>query len=363
MKKIKSLIITVRFKLHTKKLFILYASFFSLIISALNSCKDENAYNHEPYSLNKNSTSYNDSISCINGMLNFTSPKIFLEFIKRFEFSSDGESISDKYGYTSIESIYCNLQEEFANINDSVNITKFANLNKKYIILDDSLFIQPRIQSYIYRVICNQDGLYSIGNTIYEVLDQDIKVHNKTKNNKPLILQYAFAPQVLTKGDTQTNQYVKREYKNKQNDKIVGLNVHAFFYYSDISDNTKKYNGTYKIQFHSYGKYRNFFGNYKSYKTRIHFDGLVYRFRIHDNTEKPKYIMGGAENYNLQSNKDVNNFYATFEHNNNITYSGYISQPIIEVLRVRARSRATGDCGVTVNSFPINDYRFLSTCK
>lgn len=322
------------------------------------SCQNDHLDNSHGYLAEKA-----DSILCIDGMLKFRDSKVFINFINQINFSSDGEFISKKYGYDSMESMYCNLQEEFNNLNDSASLIEFARLNSKYIVLDDSLFIQPKIQSYIYRVICNKEGFYSIANTIYEVTDKNIKIHNNVKSSKHKTLRYSFDPQLVTKGGTQTNLFATREYKNNKNNKIIGLKVQTFFYYTEINENTNKYTGTYKIQFHSYGKFKNVFGKYKSYKTILHFDGLVYKFRVNDASSYPIYLMGGHENYNFQTDKEAKNFYLNFNHSNTITYSGEISQPTTEVLRVRARSRATGDCGATVNSFPINDYPILSTCK
>lgn len=248
----------------------------------------------------------------------------------------------------------------------------FVEKNRKF-IKEDEGFPVPSIEAYGYSLIANLDGEYYIKDTLFQITPNHLLVSildPKTKALKKQQLSYSFNT-TLTKAE-QIDQYVNRKYFNNSRDRAVLLKIQTFFYYTVIpSSSTPLYTGRYSIQAHIQGFKKKLFQSGEPtapYKTRLYLDNLVFRFSIpgYYGTlyELSSLKFQGGDNHCYDSGKDVRSYTITFNDITQYTYQDHLKQPEIYLLKTRARSRGTGDCGAAVNIPEHNtSWPFLNTCK
>lgn len=309
-----------------------------------------------------------------NGALCFRNAEVFIETLDQIISGEASLDLEKKYLFKSLATHVDEILDSINKTQTPLEYENFLRRNKTHIKEVDD-FLLPAVESYAYRLIANSKGEYYINDTLYQVTPDHLFVtiiNPKTKAAEKLKLLYACNNNSLDTKAEKVDIQIDERYENKASDRAVYFKMQTFFYYTHIAVGSKnQYTGRFSIQAYVQGSIARIIvwkKKWSSYNTRLFIDNLVFRFSIPGYPgslyELSSLKFQGGDNRSYDSGTDVKSYTITFNDIQQYTFTDIIKQPEISLLRARARSRGTGDCGPVVNVPYYNtNWPILEQCK
>lgn len=309
-----------------------------------------------------------------NGALCFRSAEVFIKTLDQIISSQTSLDLEKKYLFKSLATHVEELVDSIDNIQTPLEYEKFLEQHQTH-IKEVGDFLLPAVESYAYRLIANSKGEYYINDTLYQVRPDHLfaTIMNPiTKTSERLKLHYSGNDNKPETKAEKIDTQIDRRHENNDSDRAVYFKMQTFFYYTHITVGTRnQYTGRFSIQAYVQGDIARkvvWKKKWSSYKTRLFIDNLVFIFSIPGypgslyELSSQKYQ--GGDNHSYDSGTDVKSYTITFNDIQQYTFTDILKQPEISLLRARARSRGTGDCGAVVNVPYYNtNWPILEQCK